>query len=114
MPARSGDWAEAVALGHLQAAGLRLVERNYRCRFGEIDLIMRDGDCLVFVEVRQRRNRRFGSGADSIDGRKRRKLALTAEHFLQARGGDGGCRFDVVSLDADNRIDWIPGAFDAS
>jgi putative endonuclease len=113
MTMRSGEAAERRAEQHLCAHGLRLRERNYRSPHGEIDLIMQDGQTLVFVEVRQRRNRFFGSGADSIDSRKRRRLQLTAEHYLQRQRVTPACRFDVVSLDGDGAIQWIPAAFDA-
>ena len=112
-----GQAAEALACRHLQAHGLVLVERNYRCRGGEIDLVMRDGDCLVFVEVRLRRSDRYGGGAESIDGRKQRRLILAASHYLQARRlWNHATRFDVVILsgaDTAPGIQWIPGAFSA-
>lgn len=110
---RRGEAAERLAERHLRAHGLVLRERNYRSPHGEIDLIMRDGETLVFVEVRQRSNPRFGSGVDSIDGRKQRRLRLTAEHYLQRQRSVPACRFDVVSLNGEGDIHWIPGAFDA-
>lgn len=91
--------------------GMRLRGRNFRRRFGEIDLIMQDADALVFVEVRKRDRRNLVSAADSIDFRKRRKLLRTAEAYLQASGWEGPCRFDVVLLDRENAIEWIPDAF---
>ena len=108
-----GHEAETVALEFLQTAGLRLVERNFRCRMGEIDLIMRDGELLCFVEVRLRKSRRHASGADSVTRSKIRKLRMTAEYFLQTRGSgsETGYRFDVVSID--DSIDWISDAFTA-
>lgn len=111
---RRGEAAERLAEGHLCAHGLRLRERNYRSPHGEIDLIMQDGQTLVFVEVRQRRNPFFGSGADSVDARKRRRLQLTAEHYLQRQRQVPCCRFDVVTLDATDSVHWIRGAFDAA
>jgi putative endonuclease len=113
MTIRPGEAAERLAERHLIALGLTLRERNYRSPHGEIDLIMQDGRTLVFVEVRQRRNPFFGSGADSIDGRKRRRLQLTAEHYLQRQRPVPACRFDVVTLDGEGDIRWIPAAFDA-
>jgi putative endonuclease len=108
-----GSAAEQLACRHLQAAGLHLRESNYHCRFGELDLIMQAGETLVFVEVRQRRSSRFGSGADSIDHRKRQRLLAAASHYLQRLPQLPPCRFDVVAIDGDNHIDWIIGAFDA-
>jgi putative endonuclease len=110
---RPGESAERLAEQHLRAQGFKLCARNYRSPFGEIDLIMRDGDTLVFIEVRQRRNPHFGSGADSVDHHKQRRLQRTAEHYLQRQRHIPACRFDVVSLDGAGDIHWIPGAFDA-
>jgi len=95
----TGKQAENVALSHLREQGLILVKRNYRCRLGEIDLVMTQGDLLVFIEVRYRKSDRFGSGAETVDYHKRRKLILAAEHFLYLhhRYVNMGCRFDVIS-----------------
>lgn len=115
----AGRRAEQDACDYLERQGLRLVERNYRCARGEIDLIMRDRDTLVFVEVRYRRSRRYGSGAESVDWRKQAKLSATAAHYLQAhpRAAHRPCRFDVIALtggDAGNaHVDWISNAFQA-
>ncbi|GAB2522434.1 YraN family protein [Microbulbifer agarilyticus] len=111
-----GNEMEAQAERHLIAAGLRIVERNFRGRFGEIDLIARDGNTLVFVEVRYRRNRTFGGAGLSIDYRKQRKLLTTANGYLQLRRLDCPCRFDVVTIERGNgdgplNIDWIQNAF---
>lgn len=108
---------EQRALARLERAGLQLVERNWRNRFGELDLVMRDGDTLVFVEVRYRRNRRFGGSAASIDAAKRGKLVRAAQGFLQAhpRLGTLPCRFDVVAFEGDAAAaasEWQRAAFD--
>lgn len=94
-----GRLAEQAALDYLECRGLRLVERNFRCRMGELDLIMTEGDTLVFVEVRYRASSRYGTGADSVDGRKQRKMIRAAEQFLRLRRkfASRPCRFDVVS-----------------
>lgn len=111
-PRKRGDAAEEQALGHLRDQGLAMVARNYSVRGGEIDLIMREGDLLVFVEVRYRRSERFGSAAESVDRRKQQRLLLAANHYLQSRGGDHqGCRFDVVALGGDGGLHWIRDAF---
>ena len=97
-----GDAAEAVALAHLQAQGLRLVQRNFKTPGrggGEIDLIMREPDgTLVFVEVRQRASDRQGGAAGSITPAKQRRIVLTARHFLLRLSAEPPCRFDVVLL----------------
>jgi putative endonuclease len=106
-----GRAAEQQAAAHLGRAGLQLLTRNYRCRGGEIDLVMRDGAALVFVEVRYRSRTGFGTAAESVDARKRRRLIRAAEHYLQAHRARGPCRFDVVGIDAAGRIEWLRDAF---
>lgn len=111
---RIGRAAEDRALALLIASGLQLVERNFRCRLGEIDLVMRDRGTVVFVEVRLRRSARHGSAAESVDGRKLRRLQAAAMTWQRWRGFDGPLRLDVVTLDGgmpdDARIEWIRGA----
>ncbi len=72
---------------------------------------MRDADTLVFVEVRYRRSERYGTAAESVDAHKQRRLAAAAGHYLQGHPSSLSCRFDVVAIGADNRIDWIRSAF---
>jgi len=108
---RRGLEAEELAFEYLRSQGLTAVERNYRCRLGEIDLIMRDGETLVFVEVRMRASSNFGGALESIDARKQRKLLSAARHYIGALGKTPNCRFDAVLLNGDNHIDWIPNAF---
>ncbi|HKO88875.1 MAG TPA: YraN family protein [Burkholderiales bacterium] len=108
-----GAAAEELAARYLQAQGLTIVERNYRIRGGEIDLIAKQGQTLVFVEVRLRRSQRFGGAAASVDAFKQGRVVLAAGHYLQGR--DIACRFDVVLLDEVDagRIEWIRDAFNA-
>lgn len=111
-----GAKAEDLALKYLKQNGLRLLARNVRGPQGEIDLIMRDGDSLVFVEVRLRRNRTFAGAAESVTCAKQTKLWATAQHYLQQENlvDKIPCRFDVValdSLDENTTIDWIRDAF---
>lgn len=110
---RTGARAEQQALEYLEGAGLCLVERNFRCRYGEIDLIMFDTETVVFVEVRFRRNSLFGGPAASVDQRKRQRLITTAEHFLQKHAAlrRRPARFDIVAVTEPNAIEWIPNAF---
>ena len=112
-----GAQAEAAACAYLQRHGLQLVERNYRCVHGEIDLIMREQQTLVFVEVRFRTGTRFGGAAASVDARKQARLTATALHYLQRHPGAHRqpCRFDVVALTAGigaEAIEWIRSAFE--
>ena len=106
-----GKKAEDVACSFLQQNGLTLIQRNYQCRFGEIDLVMQDDDTLVFVEVRYRTSSNFGSGIESVDANKRRKLVFAANHYLQNFGCDQPTRFDVVALAPGQPPQWICNAF---
>jgi len=106
-----GREAEARAARHLERGGLRLVERNFRVRGGEIDLICRDGKTLVFVEVRQRSRADYGGAAASITASKRRRIVLAARHYLAGQA-DCDCRFDCVLIDG-GQLEWIKHAFAA-
>ena len=107
-----GKLAEALVADYLQLRGLRLIERNYSCRLGEIDLILADGPTLVFAEVRLRRNLDYGGAAASITAAKRQRILRAARHYLSGRP-ERPCRFDVILLDALDpaRIEWIKDAF---
>jgi len=108
-----GQQSEAQAARFLQAHGLRVIERNWRCRLGEIDLIARDGVTLVFVEVRQRTSRSYGDAAESITAAKQRKLSAAAGMYLASLGRDVPCRFDALLIDASGQCEWIRDAFAA-
>jgi putative endonuclease len=122
---QKGDDAEDKALQHLQAAGLRLLERNYRTPGrggGEVDLIMLDSTggrpgTLVFVEVRQRKSTRYGGAAASVGTVKQRRIILAARHYLLRWLSSGkpppSCRFDVVAIDG-GELNWLQAAFDTS
>lgn len=115
----AGQQAEACALRHLDSQGLTLVARNWSCTRGELDLVMLDGDTVVFVEVRYRRHSAWGGAAASVDARKQQKLALAAQSFLQQhpRLAQHPCRFDVIALNGDPGnnppLDWFKNAFDS-
>ena len=117
MSSRRGADAEALAAAFLEKQGLRVIERNWRCRFGEIDLVLRDGPVLVFAEVRLRGNPRFGGAAASIDARKRQRLIAAAQLYLASRPAlrQRPCRFDAVLMNdaAGAGLEWIRNAFDA-
>jgi putative endonuclease len=103
-----GGRAEALAATFLQQQGLAIVARNFRTRFGEIDLIARDGQTLVFVEVRMRTSARYGGAVESITLRKRARLIAAANGYLARLGREPPCRFDAIlmrSLDAAT-IEW--------
>ena len=114
--AARGTAAEALALEFLTARGLELLERNFRCRAGEIDLIMRDDATLVFVEVRYRRSAAYGGAAGSVGWRKQQRVTRTALYFLGRHGDreDSPVRFDVVAVCGDLKrpdIKWLRSAF---
>lgn len=106
-----GQEAEERAARHLARHGLTILARNYRCRGGEIDLVCREGETLVFVEVRQRTQDRYGGAAASLTPTKRRRLVLAARHYLAGKAWPV-CRFDAVLLDG-GTIEWIRNAFEA-
>jgi putative endonuclease len=111
---KPGRDAEDAAVAYLQSHGLRCLARNYQCRFGEIDLIMREGDVVVFVEVRARRSAAYGGAAASIGAAKREKLIAAARWFLAGRTSVPACRFDAVLIEGEPaRVQWLRGAFEA-
>jgi putative endonuclease len=109
-----GAAAEQRAADYLARQGLAVIERNYRVRGGEIDLICRDGGTTVFVEVRLRSHSRFGGAAASITASKQARLILAARHWL-LRHGETPCRFDCVLFDAPDtgKPEWLRNAFSA-
>lgn len=113
LPSLKGRQAETAACHYLQQHGLILITKNFRCRLGEIDLIMRDQDTLVFIEVRYRHRSDYGSSAESINLSKRKKLLRTAEYYLlqQQLVDRVPCRFDVLAISHHTQIEWIKDAF---
>ena len=108
----AGDAGENAALAHLLRHGLVLVERNFHCRGGELDLIMRDGATLVFVEVRQRAGRGFGGAAASIGSTKQARLQNAAQTYLQRYRMPPACRFDVIAIDG-GELNWLRNAIES-
>ncbi len=104
-----GRGGEDRALAYLQRQGLTLVERNFLCKAGELDLVMRDGAHLVFVEVRERNNPQFGGAAASISPAKQRRILRAAKFYLLRCQPLPPCRIDIVAIDGD-RINWIRNA----
>lgn len=109
----AGDGAENMACSYLQKQGLKLIERNYHSRRGEIDLIMQQDATLVFIEVRLRANDHYGSAAESITPQKQRRIIAVAQHYLQKHPSSLACRFDAVAISGNTApsINWIPNAF---
>ena len=113
---QSGSQWEKTAESYLIKRGLKVLQRNFSSRFGEIDLIMEDKETLVFVEVKYRNNSQHGSGADAVTFKKQKKISTTAAWYLSINPGRAEqiCRFDVISIDPNkgNRgINWIRNAF---
>jgi len=105
-----------MAESFLSTRGLRLLQRNFSCRLGEIDLVMEDRDTLVFVEVKYRKSSTHGSGADAVNFHKQQRMSRTAAFYLATNPdtAEQFCRFDVVSIDpnkAEQGINWIKNAF---
>ncbi|MBC7414119.1 MAG: YraN family protein [Herminiimonas sp.] len=105
----TGADGEEQALAHLRRQGLVLVERNFLCKVGEIDLIMRERQTLVFVEVRTRADARHGSAAESVTVAKQRRLLRAAQRYLQRFRLPPPCRFDVIAIDA-GQLSWLKNA----
>ena len=113
---QQGREAEDAALDFLKNQGLRLIVRNYRCRRGEIDLIMEDGNTLVLVEVRYRKSSRFGDALESVTRQKQARLIHCASHYLSSSRADKPVRFDVVAMMPDDgkmTVKWVRDAFQA-
>jgi putative endonuclease len=111
-----GREAEERACRHLLRQGLTLTQRNYRSPFGEIDLVMQEGESLVFVEVRYRSSTAFGAPAETVDARKQARLRATAEHYRQhtPRASKKACRFDIVAITGDGEdgdFRWLRDVF---
>nr|WP_055055594.1 MULTISPECIES: YraN family protein [Blautia] len=107
-----GSCHEEEAAAFLKKQGLFIVTKNFRCKSGEIDLIVRDGKYLVFVEVKYRSNKESGYASAAVDYRKQKRISQAAQFFLLRYGyGEPPCRFDVVAIDGE-QIQWIKNAFD--
>jgi putative endonuclease len=113
MNARGAE-AEDCARRHLERQGLKLVARNWRCPGGELDLVMRERDTLVVVEVRKRSRSDYGDAFESVHGRKRGRLIRAAQMFLAGHPqyARSPVRFDVVAVDGANAVEWLPAAFE--
>lgn len=108
-----GQKAEDIAVEFLRARGLQILERNFRRRLGELDIVARDGDILAIVEVRARATDRFGGAAASVDQRKQQRLVRAAALLLQQRRDLSHlrARFDVIAVDGDGKVQWFRHAF---
>ena len=110
--AETGRLAEDRAAEFLMSRGLSIIERNFRAKSGELDIVARDGEEVVFVEVRSRSSSGYGGAAASVDGLKRHKVVAAARVWLAARGWEGPCRFDVIAVDG-GQLEHLPAAFES-
>lgn len=111
---KAGADAETAACAFLVRQGLKLLTRNYHCRYGEIDLVMKQGDELVFVEVRLRNQDHFGTAAETVTPQKQARLRAAAAHYLQQHNAhDKPCRFDIIAFNGQPNTtpDWLRNAF---
>lgn len=111
-----GQQAEILAREYLKQQGVKIIENNYHSRWGEVDIIARQKNTLLFIEVRYRKDNRFGSGADTVSASKQQKIIRTAKHYLAANRESGklDIRFDVISISSTlNKpiINWYSAAF---
>lgn len=113
MTARNiGAGGEDIAANFLIARNFHILARNYRTRFGEVDIIAKDGEHIVFVEVKTRANANFADAAESVTHAKRRKLRMVARQWLANRAPDAPARFDVIEVYKNGGINHIPDAFE--
>lgn len=111
---KTGQEYEAMAAKYLEEKGYGILERNYRCPYGEIDIIAKDGSYLVFVEVKYRGSAAWGIPEEAVDGRKQRRISRAALSYYGHHGYEQGipCRFDVIGVDGRGMISHIENAFD--
>lgn len=109
---QKGESAERLAAAHLQTQGLQWVTSNFRCKLGELDLVMRDGTTLVIVEVRYRQSERFGGALASVTRQKQARIIAATQHYVIIHQlSQCAIRFDVVAIAGDNSLQWIKNAF---
>ena len=112
--ASKGKESEKLACTYLKKQGLIFIDKNFYCRFGEIDLIMQHQNTLVFIEVRYRKNQNFGGAKESITPKKQNKIQKTALIYMQKKGREYNARFDVIAISGESpnlNIEWIQNAF---
>ena len=112
--ASKGSTCEKLACDYLKKNGLRLIDKNFRSRYGEIDLIMQHRESVVFIEVRYRKNQSHGGAKASVTPAKQLKIQKTALYYMQKNGRELNARFDVVAMSGENNnlnIEWIKNAF---
>lgn len=110
---QAGNLGEDLAVSYLTRRGYRILERNYRCRQGEVDIVAQDGNCLVFVEVKYRNGNAWGDPAEAVNGAKQKKIYQASRYYLYQHRytEDQLCRFDVVAVYGDGKVRCVKDAF---
>lgn len=109
-----GEKSEQLACDYLLKQGLQLIDKNFQCKYGELDLIMKDSESLVIVEVRFRKSNKYGGALESITPKKQSRIVATTQYYLSTHKVNSPVRFDVVAMSNDTDINWIKNAFQAS
>ena len=108
---QKGQHYEDLALSYLIDQGLELVARNYRCKWGELDLLMQERGALIVIEVRYRKNSYYGSALESVTTNKQGRIVAATKHYIMTYKINQPIRFDVLAISGDIKIDWIKNAF---
>ncbi len=106
-----GENSERIASLFLMDQGLKLIDKNFQCKYGELDLVMREGDTIVIVEVRFRKSNKFGGAAESVTPKKQSRIIASTEYYLLVNKLKNPIRFDVIAMSGDTDINWIKNAF---
>ncbi len=106
-----GEKSEQQAYDFLLQQGLQLVEKNFSCKYGEIDLIMKDAETLIIVEVRYRKSNKYGGAIESISQKKQSRIIATTQYYLSSHKVNSKIRFDVIAMSKNADINWIKNAF---
>jgi putative endonuclease len=106
-----GEKSEQLAYDYLLKQGLLLINKNFRCKYGELDLIMKDAETLVIVEVRHRKSNKYGGALESISQKKQSRIIATTQYYLSTHKVNSPVRFDVIAMSNDTDINWIKNAF---
>ncbi len=108
---QKGQHYENLALSYLLDQGLELIARNYRCKWGELDLLMQERGTLIVIEVRYRKNDHYGSAVESVTANKQGRIVAATKHYIMTYKINQPIRFDVLAISGDIQIDWIKNAF---
>ncbi len=105
-----GDFYENSACAYLKAQGIKIIKRNYRCKLGEIDIIGKEGNCVIFFEVKYRKSDAYGYSVSAVDYKKQKRICKCASYFCMQNPWINEIRYDVIGV-TDTKIDWVRNAF---